>query len=165
MKYFAYGSNMFSSRLKKRVPSCKFCEVGILKGYVLKFNKKSVDGSGKANVIPSQNEENEVIGVVYDFDPNEQILLDGAEGGGYSDTQIQVITLQGVVNVYMYIAHPNFIDDSLIPYIWYKNFVVEGAKEHTLPDSYIKTIMEFPAKPDPDKNREKKNLEILLCQS
>jgi hypothetical protein len=49
-----------------------FYDVGILKGYILKFHKKSKDGSGKGNVILSQSNENEVVGVVYDFDPNEK---------------------------------------------------------------------------------------------
>jgi hypothetical protein len=65
----------------------------------------------------------------------------------------------------MYIALPDFIDDSLLPYTWFKDFVVEGAKEHALPESNIKTIMDFRAKSDHDKYREKKNQGSLPCKS
>ncbi len=165
MRYFAYGSNMCSSRIKKRVPSCAFYEVGVLKGYILKFHKRSVDGSGKGNVIPSQNAESEVVGVVFDFDPNEKDLLDTAEGPGYRDIQIQVATSHGEVSAHMYVALPNFIDDSLVPYSWYKDFVIEGAKEHTLPEIYVQTLMELYAKSDPDKKREQRNRAMLPCDS
>ena len=165
MKYFAYGSNMCSSRIKNRVPSCTFFDVGALKGYVLKFHKRSVDGSGKCNVIPSQDKASEVIGVVFNFDPNEKDLLDRAEGQAYSDIPVEVITSQGVVSAYMYVAASDSIDDTLIPYTWYKDFVVEGAKEHALPEKYLQTIMEIHAKSDPDKEREQENKKMLPCKS
>lgn len=163
MKYFAYGSNMCSSRIKRRVPSCTFFDVGVLKGYALKFHKRSQDGSGKCNV--TQDVANEVIGVVFEFDPNEKKLLDRAEGQGYRDISVEVATSHGVVNAYMYIASPDSVDDSLIPYTWYKDFVIEGAKEHSLPEKYLQTIMEVEAKSDPDKSREQENKNLLPCKS
>jgi hypothetical protein len=165
VKYFAYGSNMCSSRIKKRVPSCTFFDVGTLNGYVLKFHKKSLDGSGKCNVIPSEDETSEVIGVVFNFDPNEKKLLDKAEGQEYREIPVEIVTLQGVVSAYMYVAASDSIDDSLIPFTWYKDFVVEGAKEHALPEKYLQTIMKVHAKSDPDKKREQENKKMLPCKS
>ena len=40
----------------------------------------------------------------------------------------------------MYEADDWAIDDSLRPYTWYKDFVVDGAKEHDLPEAYIKKL-------------------------
>lgn len=88
MKYFAYGSNMCTNRLKGRVPSCKFYDVGKLKGYILKFHKRSSDGSGKCNVIPSGNAKDEIIGVVFDIDEDEKGCLNEAEGQGYRETMV-----------------------------------------------------------------------------
>jgi len=161
MKYFAYGSNMCSSRINNRVPSCRFFDVGTLKGYVLRFNKRSKDGSGKCNVVPSQDEENEVIGVVFEIDPVEKHMLDRAEGLEYHETSIEVVTSRGKVNAYMYVASPDCIDDLLCPYTWYKDFVIAGAKEHSLPEKYIQSIMETKAKSDPDKDREQLNNSFL----
>ena len=163
MKYFAYGSNMCSSRLKSRVPSCKIFDVGILKGHILKFHKRSIDDSGKCNVVPSQNGENEVIGVVFEFDTNEKILLDKAEGKEYKDISVEVITSKGNVNAYMYVASATSVDDSLIPYTWYKDFVVEGAKEHFLPKEYIQTLIEIESMEDYDEERVQKNKDLLPC--
>ena len=165
MKYFAYGSNMCTNRLRNRVPSCKYYDIGKLNGYTLKFNKRSIDGSSKCNAIPSGNAKDEIIGVVFDLDENEKSLLDEAEGQGYRDTLIQIDTSHGTVTAYMYTAMPNFVDDSLIPYTWYKDFVLEGAREHNLPEEYIQKITEFTANHDPDLNRERKNREIFPCKS
>ena len=55
--YFAYGSNMFSRRLKHstRVPSAEVVGVGSIKGYRLTFDKRSNDGSGKCDAEATTN--------------------------------------------------------------------------------------------------------------
>ncbi len=165
MKYFAYGSNMCTNRLKSRVPSCEFHCVGELRGYVLKYHKRSTDGSGKSNVIPSGNSKDVVIGVIFTIDESEKSLLDEAEGQGYRETLVHINTAHGIVTVYMYTAAPNYIDDSLVPYTWYKDFVLEGAREHGLSTEYIQKIIDFPDKPDPDINRERENRKLFPCIS
>ena len=47
--YFAYGSNMFTRRLKERTPSVAVADTGFVEGHRLAFDKVSRDGSGKAN--------------------------------------------------------------------------------------------------------------------
>jgi len=37
------------------------------------------------------------------------------------------------------IADASFIDDSLQPYSWYKNFVLAGAEEDRLPAEYVES--------------------------
>ena len=43
--YFAYGSNMLTARLHKRCPSARILGTAVAPGLVLRFWKRSKDGS------------------------------------------------------------------------------------------------------------------------
>ncbi|MFP4228649.1 MAG: gamma-glutamylcyclotransferase family protein, partial [Salinivenus sp.] len=68
---------MLTTRLEARVPSAQTVMTAMLKGYELRFHKWSRDGSGKCNVVPS-DEGTAVYGVVFDVDPTELDALDEA---------------------------------------------------------------------------------------
>ncbi|MFQ5672926.1 MAG: gamma-glutamylcyclotransferase family protein [Nitrospinales bacterium] len=165
MKYFAYGSNMCTARLKKRVPSAKFLVVASLKGHDLKLNKKGKDGSGKCNIQRTNDTGKVVMGVVFEMDPNDKPALDRAEGlgHGYSEKNVKVSSQheKREIEAFTYQAQDSFIDNALKPYDWYKEFVVAGGKEHTFPDSYVKRLERVEAVKDPDKCRAEKNRKIL----
>ncbi|AQQ07369.1 gamma-glutamylcyclotransferase [Roseibium algicola] len=158
--YFAYGSNMSTARLRERMPSCKPLGLATLSGHALRFHKRSVDGSGKCNAFATGDEES-VIGVLFSFDPAERAALDKAEGvgNGYDHATVTVINEKGRRRkVLTYLASPDYIDDSLKPYGWYKDFVLVGGREHDLPLEYIaKYIQSVEAIEDPNKARDKKN--------
>jgi len=80
MLYFAYGSNMSVSRLRKRVPSASPLGCHILKKHDLRFHKKSKDGSGKCDAYETSNDKDIVYGALFGIDPNEKPALDAAEG-------------------------------------------------------------------------------------
>ena len=167
MKYFAYGSNMCSSRLRDRVPSCKFYAVATIKGYKLKFHKRSEeDRSGKCNAFHTDDGNDEICGVVFEIDESEKLSLDRAEGlgHGYNEKNVIVMTKGGLIAAVMYVADSRAIDDSLAPYTWYKDFVVGGAKEHGLPKSYVQILESVSAQEDLDKNRESRNRRLLPCR-
>jgi hypothetical protein len=64
--------------------------------------------------------------------------------------------------VLTYLATPDYIDDRLKPYSWYKDFVLSGGKEHGLPPDYIAEYIEsVEAIEDPDKTRDKKRRATL----
>ncbi|MBS0541730.1 MAG: gamma-glutamylcyclotransferase [Proteobacteria bacterium] len=155
--YFAYGSNMSTARLRKRAPSCKPLGVATLPGHSLRFHKRSTDRSGKCNAIPSDS-DNGVIGVLFSFDPADRAKLDEAEGAGrgYEHALVTVINEKGDRRkVLTYLASSNYVDDSLKPYSWYKDLVLAGAKEHSLPPKYIADYIEpVEAIDDPDKARD-----------
>ena len=58
-------------------------------------------------------------------------------------------------------ADPRYIDDRLLPYRWYLAFVVAGAREHGLPESYVRTIAGVEARTDPSRERRRRNRRIL----
>lgn len=156
--YFAYGSNMSTARLRERMPSCKPLGTATLPGHVLRFHKRSVDKSGKCNAFATDGEDS-VIGVLFSFDPGERSALDKAEGvgNGYEHATVTVINDKGRRRkVLTYLAVPGYIDESLRPYGWYKDFVLVGAREHGLPEEYIgERILSVEAIDVPDETRDR----------
>lgn len=130
MLYFAYGSNMSTARLRYRVKSAAPLGFAQLEGVALRWHKKSKDGSGKCNAFPADGKT--LIGVAFEFDAKEKRSLDDAEGlgFGYNEQKIDVRLAGRPTTVFVYFADTRYIDDSLVPYTWYKDFVVSGAKEH-----------------------------------
>ena len=134
---FAYGSNMYTVRMRERVPSASPLSAGQLKGHTLRWHKRSIDGSGKCDAEAIDHESDVVWGVLYACRASEKSALDQAEGlgSGYNETIVEIITKTGVVKASMYFATDK--DPSLQPYHWYKDFVIKGAREHGLPQDYI----------------------------
>jgi hypothetical protein len=156
--YFAYGSNMSTPRLRYRVPGCRFEFVARLPNYKLCFHKRSNDGSVKCNAFKTAEPTDAVIGAVYEIPTNEKRALDDAEGlgSGYHEETVRVLSPEGEkVAVRTFIADASFIDDSLQPYSWYKDFVFAGAEEHQLPPEYVESrIGAVHAICDPNPQRE-----------
>ena len=72
MLCFSYGSNMSLARIRDRVPSARFFAVATLKAHRLKFHKISKDGSGKCDAKETENPEDKVVGIVYEFADDEK---------------------------------------------------------------------------------------------
>lgn len=152
--YFAYGSNMLSDRLRFRTPSCRVLGVATLAGHTLRFHKGGADGSGKCDAFATGLPGDVVIGVLYAIDKTDKPALDRAEGvhHGYEDAAVTVTLADGTSRAAVaYLATDDAIDDSTTPYVWYKDFVVDGAREHDLPRAYVEHfIASVAAVPDPD---------------
>lgn len=162
--YFAYGSNMSTARLRARTPSARALGTAALSGHVLRFHKRSKDQSGKCDAFETGDDADRVIGVLYAIDPTERHNLDAAEGlnKGYRDATVTVLDAQGRrMKALVYLATPDFIDDSLRPYTWYKHHVLTGAFEHRLPADYVIEFVESAeAQPDPDEERDRRERSV-----
>ena len=165
MNYFAYGSNLCTNRLRRRnVSSAVFVAIGSLPEYILRFHKRSNDGSGKCNAFYTGKEADKVIGVIYEIDPVEKKWLDDAEGldRGYQEDVVDIRTQEAALRCFTYIAEGSYIDDSLKPYDWYHDIVVAGAREQNLPKSYIQaTILSVESVPDADVQRDTRERRCL----
>ena len=159
--YFGYGSNMLTKKLKSRCPSAVKIDVCRTKEYTLKFHKESSDGSGKGDMAKAEAETDELYGVAFSIDKSEESNLDGAEGYGYGydkkEIDVEGIT-KGPLRVWTYFA-TKFTKKK--PYDWYKRQTVEGAREHDLPEDYIKKIEVFESIEDDDKERVVRNEKYL----
>ncbi len=83
VRYFAYGSNMLTARLRERVPSATAIGIGQLLGHALRWDKRSwQDGSGKCDAEATSRNDDVVWGVLFELDPEDKPALDKAEGVG-----------------------------------------------------------------------------------
>ena len=127
--YFAYGSNMNPERVERRKVGFTQCESGHLFGYKLAFNKRSVKypGAASANVI--EQKDGCVEGVVYHLDNAQQITkMDPFEGYPvrYNRILAPVETTTGFIDVWVYVANPDHIQEGLKPAGWYLNHLLSG---------------------------------------
>ena len=159
LTYFAYGSNMLRQRLRARCPSARRLAVARLHGHRLAFDKRSWrDNTGKCRIEETGDAGDLVWGVLYDLDASDLTQLDRAEGAGNGH---EIVTVDAqvdgtqVVPAFTYQAEPGFIDASLVPYDWYVELVVAGAKENGLPPAYVRGILSLPTIPDADPARAK----------
>lgn len=160
--YFAYGSNMFDQRLKKRVPTAETLGKAKLMDYSLACTKVSKDGSSKLTIVKyTEPPYNIVYGVLYRINLKDKLALDKAEGlgNGYIEENIQVIFKGKTITAKTYMATRN--NAHVRPYIWYKNFVLAGAKLHKFPIKYIQMIISALAKEDKNSKRRLNNNKIL----
>lgn len=165
-EYFAYGSNMATARLRKRTPSAEPLGMATLPGHELRFHKRSKkDKSAKCDAFATGDDDSACIGVLFSFDPAERADLDLAEGAGkgYDAKVVTVINSQGRRRKALtYLASPDAIDDTLKPYSWYKDHVLAGAKEHSLPPDYVAEWIEpIEAVEDPDAERDREERAII----
>lgn len=165
IKIFSYGSNMLFNRIKTRAESARIYAKAHIKGYKLKFHKRSSkDGSGKANILDTNNSEDIIWGIVVCIDKSDKTKLDRIEGLGYGyEEKSLIVTLENneEIKTTAYVATNDYIDDNLKPFDWYYNFVVAGAKENNFDIDYIKNIEKVEFDIDPDESRRKENYEIL----
>lgn len=157
--YFAYGSNMLKKRISTRIPVKSRLGIGKLDGYKLAFHKASKDGSGKCDIVKSQ--DGVVYGVLYEIDTIDKSVLDRIEGLhlGYNEMLVTIATETGESKkATTYFATK--IDNTLKPYSWYLKHVLEGAIEANLPSVYISELKKIDTIKDPDSVREKEQLSI-----
>jgi gamma-glutamylcyclotransferase len=167
MDYLAYGSNMLSSRLRSRVPSAENPRIVALPGRAVRFHKRSWrDGSAKCDLVVAPDPSARAYGVVFDIDPSDLPALDDAEGcgRGYQRVTLEVVHEGKVLHPFAYLADADAIKTTLLPYTWYLDQTVAGAREHGLPADYVASLAAVPATVDPDPERDAGERSIIPPQ-
>jgi gamma-glutamylcyclotransferase len=148
---FAYGSNLDSERMRRRVPSAELVGVTELPLHTLQFNKRSSkDGTAKANAFLTESASDTVEGVLYRTDAAGLAALDRIEGRGYGYERHAMpfsVVEGGQIRMYqasIYIAEESHVDHALLPAEWYLAHVIRGAKEHGLSDGLLAWLEEHP---------------------
>ena len=137
--YFAYGSNMLTERLTARVPSAVPVMTGKVVGRRLDFAKRSMDGSGKAD-MPLQPGA-VVQGVLFQMTQDDLRALDVFEGAGrgYEQQWVKVERMDGTTaEAISYVATDRVPDKN--PYDWYLALVIAGARQHGLSSDYLSQL-------------------------
>lgn len=162
MEYLAYGSNMLRARLLRRVSSARDPRAVTVPGYEVRYRKLSVDGSAKCDLVPG-GRSSTAYGVLYDIEPDQQAILDRFEGvgAGYHPVFVAVLDRGRRQEALTYLADESHLVEGTLPYDWYRDLVVAGAREHGLPDAYIHEQLDVPGLPDPDAARGRREREAL----
>lgn len=164
MIYFSYGSNMSSRRLLARISTADRVGVAELFAHELRFHKVSdIDGSAKCDACYTGDPLHVVHGVLFDISESARVLLDTFEGVGcgYMVKAVRVRLAGTTLDAFTYVA--TSIDAELRPFHWYKEHVLQGAREHCLPQAYIHKLERVVSVPDPDEARHVRELEIYRC--
>ena len=160
---FSYGSNLLLQRIKERVASVAVVGKHELQGYKLAFNKQSIDGSTKANLVATGNSSDSTWGVIHRISQADKPILDQYEALGYGYLHmtfpLNIEDQEQLIHAYV-ATEPQYlaIGD---PYEWYLNFVIEGAIENGFPEDYINQLKLRPFKTDTDLSRIEDNRAIL----
>ena len=164
MKYFAYGFNLCSRRLRERTPSAVVVTAAKLRAHVLRFHKVGFrDGSGKGDAFNTGIATDVIWGAVYEIATSEKPQLDQAEGlgSGYVGKTVEVVSNRGRILATTYVASPDAIGPDLKPYTWYKDLVLAGAIEHDLSSEYVAAVRAVASVHDPDEARAAEHRRIL----
>lgn len=161
---FAYGSNMCVPRMLARVPGARPIMSGFVRQRRFVFHKLSTDGSAKADAAFSVSPEDRVWGIVFRMRKEEKPVLDGHEflGIGYDESR-ELVTLQNgkQMRAWLYVARSEAIVKDVKPYSWYKAFVLHGARQHRLPDAYVRYLEQLECMPDPNSQRHATNQRLI----
>jgi len=165
--YFAYGSNMLSSRLLARCTSAQVIGPGIARHRDIEFSKKSIDGSGKATLI-TKSEAIHTPGVLFEINEKDLDALDRFEGAGNGYDRLDdfsVETKDGVLKTTTYLASQRH--SLLVPYDWYLALIVAGVLEHDLKTAHAKRLRTAVCKPDQNLARKSRStaLEALALHN
>jgi gamma-glutamylcyclotransferase len=160
--YFAYGSNMSSARLGARLRTSRSIGIGTLAEHRLEFHLRSRnDGSAKCDAFYTGRSEDVVHGVLFSFAVHELPVLDCYEGRGsaYERVEVEVSRPEGGrVRAHTYRAL--CVDPEPLPFDWYKEHVLRGAREHHLPSHYVEALEAVPVEADHDDERRTRELAI-----
>ncbi|MCR4411263.1 MAG: gamma-glutamylcyclotransferase [Thermoguttaceae bacterium] len=140
--YFAYGSNLLIDQKEARTgPIRQGSErprIARLADYRLAFNKRGTGGVVYANVVASPSAE--VIGVVYRCNPESMRKMDAKEIG-YERKTVKVTADNGeALEAVTYVAKPEYVCHEDTPPKDYLDRIINGARQHGLPEDYIKSI-------------------------
>jgi gamma-glutamylcyclotransferase len=137
--YFAYASNMSRAQMKSRAGEIFEEHVAKLENYELVFNKKARGGSATANIRLAAGQA--VEGVLYKINEAAFRALDRFEGAPQHYRRIEVNVTSGngqKIAAQAFIATK--VDKGLRPAPHYLKTILDGAREHGLPEDYLQKI-------------------------
>jgi cation transport regulator ChaC len=151
--YFAYGSNLLTTRLKARCGSVQPLSTAFTQDWSVNFAKPGRDGSAKAGLIEDTGTRHP--GVIYRIAESELSRLDAIEGLGHGYTredgfEVELATGESV-STFTYI--PTRHDPDLKPFDWYLALCIAGAHEHGFDTAAIDGFRRAPSRPDPHPDR------------
>jgi hypothetical protein len=147
--YFVYGSNLLEEQLISRLSEIdenylqrESCS---LKGYEFTYNKKSFDGTSKANLIKSGNGIVEGVAILILENKLDEFIEKYEKGYLKTEIQIQTKNKNNENPEFIFKAY-TCISDNIIsasPTNDYVSKIIKGAHENNLPQEYIEKYLEY----------------------
>ncbi|MCP5055971.1 MAG: gamma-glutamylcyclotransferase [bacterium] len=149
--YFAYGSNLSAARLQARVLTAEPAGTARLEGHRLVCDKPGRDGSAKANLVTDP--AGHVWGALYLLEARHLATLDRFEGG-YERLVVSVEShvdgrAAGFRDALTYRSDLRTADP--IPFDWYRQLILDGARDHGLPAAWLARLEALPCRLDPSR--------------
>lgn len=138
VKYFAYGSNMSPTVMTRVCPTHKVLGAAKLIDQRLAFTRRSAESrSGVADIVPAPSMA--VWGVVYEVDEKEMSSLDEKEGVGFAYARQKIEVVLATKRMERAITYSVMSKESkeVPPSPEYLGLLLDGARHHKLPPSYI----------------------------
>ena len=139
--YFAYGSNLSLDQKVMRTGAVRRAMRCQLPRYRITFNKRRGDDAC-ASIV--RDPSSIVWGVAYLCDEQTLDILDdfeGVEGGHYRRETVDVITdHDGRLEAITYVAGEDHLCDGPLPRPEYLQLIIEGGRQHELPDDYVHMV-------------------------
>lgn len=157
VRYLAYGSNLHPLRLRERVPSARLLGTARVTGWSLSFTKRGQDGSGKCTISESNDS---VSCAIYEMTRADKTKLDDIEGVGRGYLE-HVLCVPDFGDCATYVAEAGWVDESLLPFCWYRDLVVAGAVLHGFDERYLAHIGLQEIRVDADSARRAQNERLL----
>lgn len=158
LHYLAYGSNLYPARLAARIEVLDIRGVVVLPDEALEFRKRGADGSAKCTLTARRGAT--AYAAVYAIAAQAKPVLDRIEGVGHGyRVEWREQWPHGVC--FVYVAEDAAVSDGLLPFDWYKAYVVAGARYHAFPSHYVAALDAVVAQPDPDRQRASEHLASL----
>lgn len=163
---FSYGSNLLLNRILHRTKSALVVDTHELNGFKIVFNKKSTDGSIKANIEKTDDPNDSVWGAIHKLNIKDKPILDQYEnlGNGYDYYTFPLSINTQVKTIHAYMATDEQHLENGLPYDWYLNFVIDGSIQNNFPKTYIQKLKAIESKRDGNHNRSEKNKAILYSK-
>ncbi|RMY70209.1 hypothetical protein D0863_05936 [Hortaea werneckii] len=159
--YFGYGSNLWKAQMQSRCPTSKYLGIARLNGYRWIINKR-----GYANVVETECEkkddahsyDDEVWGLVYSLEQEDEDRLDGNEGvpvaytkedltvdywpakkdGSAPDTEEKPAQTEMLVYINRELTKPHEPKEE---YIYRMNMGIKDALKEGMPQGYVDDVM------------------------
>lgn len=139
--YFAYGANLDLRRFRRRCPDSVVLGRALLRNYRLAFTRyDSHEKGGVADIVAEAGAQ--VWGALYDIDEQSMRALDEYEGAprAYRRETVRVADDRGGEHeAITYVANKT---GEFAPSRTYLALIARGARDHGLPDEYVKSIEE-----------------------
>lgn len=161
--YLAYGSNLHPRRLEARVGAVQLIGVVGLPGWSLRFDKRGGDGSAKANLHATPGMASEARAAAYALRLDQLATLDAFEGcgRGYETLPVTIRLHDEQLSAFTYLAPSQWLSTKLLPFDWYVDLIISGARYHRFDGEYIDKIAQQPACEDPDHERARSELSAM----